>query len=212
MKNSVKKIYDELFVNYPRLSVCSESIASAFMIMADTYRNGGKILVCGNGGSAADSEHIVGELMKGFMLKRKLTAEQKAAFENVGAGDVADGLQGALPAISLVSHTALATAFLNDCDPRLVFAQQVFGYMNKADTLIALSTSGNSANVVKAAQTAAALGGKSVSITGESGGKLGTLCDSAIKLPSKITPEIQELTLPVYHALCAMLEAEFFED
>lgn len=210
MKDSVKKIYDELFFNYPSLGVCAESIASAFEIMKNTYSFGGKILVCGNGGSAADSEHIVGELMKGFMLKRKLTAEQKAAFEKVGAGDVADGLQGALPAISLVSHTALATAFLNDCDPELVFAQQVFGYMGKNDTLIALSTSGNSANVVKAVQTASALGGKSVSITGEGGGRLGTLCDAAIRLPSKITPQIQELTLPVYHALCAMLEAEFF--
>ncbi len=212
MKDSVKKIYDELFLNYPSLGVCAESVASAFEIMKNTYSHGGKILVCGNGGSAADSEHIVGELMKGFMLKRKLTAEQKAAFEIVGAGDVADGLQGALPAISLVSHTALATAFLNDCDPELVFAQQVFGYMGENDTLIALSTSGNSANVVKAVQTAAALGGKSVSVTGEGGGRLGALCDAAIRLPSKSTPQIQELTLPVYHALCAMLEAEFFAE
>lgn len=208
MKNNVEKIYNDLFIRYPELSCVKGDVEAVFEIIKETYINKGKLLVCGNGGSAADSAHIVGELMKGFMLSRNLPENEKAKFENK---EIANGLQGALPAISLVGESALMTAFCNDCNPDLVFAQQVYGLMNENDTLLCLSTSGNSKNVVAAAETAKVKGGKVVSIVGEKGGKLFELSNATIKLPSQITPEIQEYTLPVYHTICAMLESEFFE-
>ncbi len=207
MKNSVKKIYNDLFERYPALSCVKEDMVAVYEIIKETYINKGKLLVCGNGGSATDSAHIVGELMKGFMLSRMLPENEKEKFNNK---EIANGLQGALPAISLVSETALMTAFCNDCSPDLVFAQQVYGLMNENDTLLCLSTSGNSKNVVAAAETAKVKGGKVVSIVGEKGGKLFEFSDATIKLPSQITPEIQEYTLPVYHTICAMLEEDFF--
>ena len=207
MKSNVEKIYNDLFKRYPELSCVKEEIELVFEIIEETYIKNGKLLVCGNGGSAADSAHIVGELMKGFMLSRQLPENEKEKFKNK---EIADGLQGALPAISLVGEAALMTAFCNDCNPDLVFAQQVYGLMNENDTLLCLSTSGNSKNVVAAAETARVKGGKIVSIVGEKGGKLSELSDATIKLPSQITPEIQEYTLPVYHTICAMLEENFF--
>lgn len=207
MKNSVEKIYNDLFERYPALSCVKEDVEAVFEIIKETYINKGKLLVCGNGGSASDSTHIVGELMKGFMLSRQLPETEKAKFKNK---EIADGLQGALPAISLVGESALITAFCNDCSPELVFAQQVYGLMSENDTLLCLSTSGNSKNVVSAAETARAKGGKVVSIVGGKGGNLSELSDATIKLPSQITPEIQEYTLPVYHTICAMLEENFF--
>lgn len=208
MKNNVEKIYNDLFIRYPELSCVKEDVVDVFEIIKETYINKGKLLVCGNGGSASDSTHIVGELMKGFMLSRQLPEIEKEKFHNK---EIADGLQGALPAVSLVGESALMTAFCNDCSPELVFAQQVYGLMNENDTLLCLSTSGNSKNVVAAAETAKVKGGKVVSIAGEKGGKLYELSDATIKLPSLITPIIQEYTLPVYHTICAMLESEFFE-
>lgn len=213
MKQSVEKIFNTFFEDYPALSVCKNDVKSVYEILENTYKNNGKILVCGNGGSAADCEHIVGELMKGFKLQRPLENGDVAPFLQYDGGEkIACGLQKGLPAISLVSHTGLMTAFLNDCDPGLVFAQQVYGYMNECDTLVALSTSGNSENVVNAVITAKAKNGKTVAVTGETGGKLLSLCDAIIKLPSADTAGIQEYTLPVYHTLCAMLEEEFFGD
>lgn len=207
MKNNVEKIYNDLFNRYPALSCVKADVESVFNIIKETYIKKGKLLVCGNGGSAADSAHIVGELMKGFMLSRNLSENEKAKFQNK---EIANGLQGALPAISLVGESALMTAFCNDCNPALVFAQQVYGLMNENDTLLCLSTSGNSKNVVAAAETAKVKGGMVVSIVGEKGGKLSEISDATIKLPSTITPEIQEYTLPVYHTICAMLEENFF--
>jgi len=207
MKDNVKKIYLDLFRRYPELVCEKDEISYAYEWLKETYINKGKILVCGNGGSAADSAHIVGELMKGFMLKRELPESEKAKFQNK---ELADGLQGALPAISLVSEAALMTAFCNDCSPDLVFAQQVFGLMNENDTLICISTSGNSQNVLAAAETARVKGGKVISIAGQSGGRLAKLSDAIIRVPSTVTHEIQEYTLPVYHTLCAMLEENFF--
>ncbi len=207
MKSNVEKIYNDLFERYQTLSCVKEEIEAVFEIIKETYIKKGKLLVCGNGGSASDSTHIVGELMKGFMLSRQLPESEKARFQNK---EIADGLQGALPAISLVGEAALMTAFCNDCNPDLVFAQQVYGLINENDTLLCLSTSGNSKNVVAAAETAVVKGGRVVSIVGEKGGKLFELSDATIKLPSQITPEIQEYTLPVYHTICAMLESEFF--
>lgn len=210
MKESIEKIYNDLFLRYPFLECAKEDVAAAFCCLCDTYSEKGKLLVCGNGGSASDSAHIVGELMKGFKLPRKLSHIEKKRFAKVGAESIAEGLQGALPAISLVGESSLMTAFLNDCSPDLVFAQQVYGLMNKGDTLLCLSTSGNSLNVVNASYTALAKGGKVISIVGETGGKLSEISSVTIKLPSKETYVIQEYTLPVYHALCAMLEEMYF--
>lgn len=208
MKDSVYEIYSTLIKRYPALLEQKDEISYAYEHLKVTYEKKGKLLVCGNGGSAADSAHIVGELMKSFMLKRPLSDAEKERFQDKS---LAEGLQGALPAISLVGEGALMTAFCNDCNPELVFAQQVYGLMNENDVLLCLSTSGSSKNVVAAAQTAKAKGGRVVSIVGENGGVLSKISDAAIRLPSTITPVIQEYTLPVYHALCAMLEAEFFE-
>ncbi len=211
MKKSTEKFLTELIKKYPSLVVCERDIKTAYDILFDCYCNSRKVLVCGNGGSAADCEHIVGELMKGFHLPRKLTDKDKNAFTQFPDGEkIAEGLQKGLSAISLVSHTGLMTAFLNDCDPELLFAQQVYGYMNEGDVLIGLSTSGNSKNVVNACITAKALKGKTIAITGEKDSKLSEISDVTIKLPSEDTAEIQEYTLPVYHCICAMLEEEFF--
>lgn len=211
MKESVRKIFDYLFFEYPALEQCREDIEKAYCLLRSTYDNGGKVLVCGNGGSAADCEHIVGELMKGFRLQRKLSEDETKAFAIYERGEeIANSLQKGLPAISLVSHIGLMTAFLNDCDEKSLFAQQVYGYMNEGDSLIALSTSGNSENVRRAAVTAKVRGGKVIAFTGEKGGELLNISDAIVRLPSTDTAKIQEYTLPVYHCLCAMLEDEFF--
>ena len=203
----------ELLKRYPALHACKNDIELAFTMLADTYQNGGKLLVCGNGGSASDSEHIVGELMKGFLLKRKIpdTIRKKimeASPEN--GAFIGSNLQGALPAISLVSHTSLTSSFANDIEPSLVFAQQVFGYGKACDTFLGLSTSGSSKNIVYAAEVARALGLKTIAMTGQSGGQLINICECVIRVPSDKTPEIQELHLPVYHYLCSELESIFF--
>lgn len=206
------KILDTLFETYPILKGCEKDIKAALDMIIDCYKNGRKILVCGNGGSAADSEHIVGELMKGFNLKRPMPEELKKKFAEIENGEkIASTLQMPLRAISLASHTGLMTAFANDCDADMIFAQQVLGFGDEKDILIALSTSGNSKNVVYSAETAKVLGLEVLAITGGNDSKLSAISDVTVKLP-KYTPfEVQELTLPVYHALCAATEAEFFE-
>lgn len=205
-------IFDTLFDTYPILENNKTEIEAANKLLVDCYKNGKKVLVCGNGGSAADSEHIVGELMKGFNLKRPLPEEIRQKFTNFEDGAyIAETLQMPLRAVSLVSHTGLMTAFSNDCDADLIFAQQVLGFGDENDVLIALSTSGNSKNVVFAAETAKALGLKVLSITGGKESRLSALSDVTVKLPKHTPFEVQELTLPVYHALCASVEAEFFE-
>ena len=170
-------------------------------------------MTCGNGGSAADAEHITGELMKGFKLKRLLTDEQRnaliSAFPTDGAY-LADHLQQAVPAISLVSQSSLSSAFINDVAPDMVFAQQVLGYGNAGDVLLGISTSGNSKNVVNACKVARAFGIGTIGMTGEHGGKLMEICDITIRVPACETFRVQEYHLPVYHALCAMIEKELF--
>lgn len=211
MKTTTKLIFEELFDSYICLKVCEKSIFNAYNILLNCFKTGGKVLVCGNGGSAADCEHIVGELMKGFNKKRELSEDLKEKINCFENGEfISDNLQRALPAISLVSQTGLMTAFINDVKSELVFAQQVLGYLKENDVLISLSTSGNSPNVVNAAVTAKALGGSVISVTGEFGGRLKSVSDECICLPSDKTYKIQELTLPVYHAICAMLENEMF--
>ena len=197
---------ERLLKRYPELEGCREVILEAYQIMEKAYRNGGKLLICGNGGSAADSDHIVGELMKGFKKQRPVPAEMRAKL-----GDLADHLQGALPAISLAGHAALSTAFLNDVAPDMVFAQQVYGYGNENDVLLAITTSGNSGNVLNAVSVAKAKNLKTIGLTGPKGGKLKEEADVCICVPGECTADIQEHHLPVYHALCAMLEDAFFE-
>jgi phosphoheptose isomerase len=198
---------------YPELGVCIPAIGDAFTLLRRCFQGGGKLLVCGNGGSAADSEHIVGELMKGFQRRRPIpeTARQQllAAFPTDGAM-LAESLQGALPAVSLVSQTALISAYANDVTPDMIFAQQVYGYGRPGDILLAISTSGNAVNVLRAVQVARALGLRTIGLTGRSGGGLPTLCDVVISVPYDSVIEIQERHLPVYHALCLLLEETFF--
>ncbi|MFC5404780.1 D-sedoheptulose-7-phosphate isomerase [Cohnella soli] len=207
-------IFEDLYAKYPELApVCAAEIGQAFAILRDCYRSGGKLLICGNGGSAADCEHIVGELMKGFMLKRPVPQSFRAKLTEVDAATatyISEHLQGGLPAISLVSHTALSSAFANDNSADLVFAQQVYGYGKPGDVLLGISTSGNSANVLHALRVAGALGMRTIGLTGRSGGQMKALCDAAICVPFDRTPDIQERHLPIYHALCIRIEEEFF--
>lgn len=210
MKSS---ILDDLISRYNSLSSVKNEIFKAFEITKDSFKNGGTLFLCGNGGSAADAEHMAGELLKEFKIKRGLdkdfTEKLSAKFGNEGL-EIGNKLQKGLPTISLTSHLAFSTAFLNDVDPSLVFAQQLYVLGKKDDVLIAFSTSGNSKNVVKSIQIAAAKGIKSIVLTGIGGGKCAEIADCTIKVPEKETYKIQELHLPIYHALCLMLEEEFY--
>lgn len=202
-----------LIERYPKLAVCKEDIKKAYEILEAAYSNGRKLLVCGNGGSASDSEHIVGELMKEFKLKRKVYSDHAVALKSIDPelGQVlADNLQGALPAISLTGHSSLQTAYMNDAVPKLVFAQQVNGYGKEGDVLLGISTSGNSKNVLYAAVNAKAKGLKVIGLTGAKENKLMKFADVCIRVPETETYKIQELHLPVYHCLCLMLEEKFF--
>lgn len=204
---SEKRFFDELLKRYPSLEMCAEDIYKSFEIMAECLENGGKILCCGNGGSAADCDHFAGELLKGFLKKRPLPDAEKAKF---GDGFIADNLQKGLPVISLCAHSALMTAFSNDAVPSLVFAQQVYAYAESGDVLLCFSTSGNSENIVYAAETAIAADMKVISVTGEKESTLSRFSDVCINLPETETFKVQELTLPVYHCLAAMIEDRFF--
>lgn len=213
MKKNVESKLDLLIERYPALSVCRDSIISAYEIIAECYSNGGKLLIAGNGGSAADSEHITGELMKGFCNPRKPSKEYaeklKAVNEELGAV-LAENLQGALPTIALGGHLALSTAYMNDCEPLLCFAQQINGYGKAADVFLGISTSGNSKNVLYATTVAKAKEMKVIGLTGQKNSKLAGMSDVCIQVPQTETYMIQEYHLPVYHCLCLMLEEEFF--
>ena len=213
LKENIKKHIDLLCERYPALKIVEDDIARAYQILEDSYKNGGKLLVAGNGGSAADAEHIVGELMKGFKLPRKPQSDfaDKLIQTNTELGAVlAENLQGALPAIALDGHPALSTAYMNDCEPLLCFAQQVNGYGKTGDVFLGISTSGNSKKVLYAATTAHAKGMKVIGLTGAKSSKLEQMSDVCIKVPQLETYMIQEFHLPVYHCLCLMLEDEFF--
>lgn len=194
---------DNLLERNPALECCVKDINTALELMINTYKTGGKILVCGNGGSAADSEHIVGELMKGFMLKRKVDDERIPE-------KLRNNLQGALPAISLPSQSAILSAFINDVDPEMMYAQLVYGYGNKNDLLICLSTSGNSKNCVNAAEVAKYIGVRVLSLTGQKDSKLSEISNCTVQVPETETFKVQEYHLPVYHYLCAETEKHFF--
>jgi len=196
---------ERLLALYPEIKSCEAKIKSALEAMIDTYECGGKILVCGNGGSAADCEHIVGELMKGFHLRRSVKEERIPE-------DIRSCLQGALPAISLPSQISILSAFSNDADPQMMYAQLVYGYALENDLVIGISTSGNSKNIVNAMTVAKALGIKTIALTGENASKLSQICDITINVPSNETYRVQEYHLPIYHYLCAMVEKHFFAE
>lgn len=213
LDNRLMRHIDLLMERYPSLESAKNDIVAAYLLLEESYKNGGKLLVAGNGGSAADAEHIVGELMKGFKLPRKPEADfaEKLVEENQELGAVlAENLQGALPAIALDGHPALSTAYMNDCEPLLCFAQQVNGYGKSGDVFLGISTSGNSKNVLFAATTAHAKGMKVIGLTGAKDSKLKDMSDVCIKAPQTETYMIQELHLPIYHCLCLMLEDRFF--
>ncbi|WP_337470063.1 SIS domain-containing protein [Acidaminococcus fermentans] len=204
-----QKILDDLILRYPVLAACKKDIAEAYCMLRDCYQQGGKLLVAGNGGSAADAEHMVGELMKSFRKPRPLPAsiqQNLAATDPVLGIYLAKTLEQPLPAIALVCHEALSTAFLNDKDGKAVFAQQLLGYGKKGDVFLGISTSGNSANVIYAAVVARAIEIPVIELTGNNGGKLDSFANVSIHVPEKETFKIQELHLPVYHCLCMMLE------
>ncbi|MBQ9975590.1 MAG: SIS domain-containing protein [Clostridia bacterium] len=206
---------NELIKRYPMLDACREDIEKTLEAIISCYERGGKLLLCGNGGSAADCDHIVGELMKGFLKKRPLSDEKKAEMTTLSPSldtELLARLQSGLPAVSLPSLSILNSAFCNDVDPSLIYAQSVLGLGKKGDLLIAISTSGNAENVAAAVKVARGIGMTTVGLTGESGGKLRALADICICAPEKETFKIQELHLPIYHLLCAAVENHFFAE
>ncbi len=209
----MREFINELVTRYPILKGSIKDLQRAYAVLEKCYSNQGKLLIAGNGGSASDAEHIVGELMKGFCLERSLSGELVEKLERVDprmGKELSGKLQGALPAISLVNHSGLNSAFLNDVEGSMCFAQQIIGYGNKDDVFLGISTSGNSQNIIYAAIAARAKGLKVVGLTGQGGGKLAELCDAIIAVDEKETYKVQELHLPVYHCLCLMLEKRFF--
>jgi len=215
MKERTIHIVQQFLVRHPELSVVESPLLKASGRLIACFTSGGKLLVCGNGGSAADAEHIVGELMKGFLLQRPVPEEHRNQFA-AALGEEGEtlvrNLQGALPAISLVSQTSLASAIANDTSAEMIYAQQVYGYGKPGDALIGISTSGNAGNVIKAFQAGRALGMQTISFTGETGGRLSEISDISIRVPSDSTPEIQEFHVQVYHLLCSMIESEYFDE
>ena len=194
---------NNLLSRYPKLEVCKEDIVRAEIAIINCYESGGKLLLCGNGGSSADCDHIVGELMKGFLLSRKVEDLRLPAH-------IRSKLQASLPAISLSSQTAALTAFINDVDPSMVYAQLLYGYAKPNDLFIGISTSGNSVNVVNAALVARSIGIATVALTGEGSSALSEICDITVCAPERETYKVQELHLPIYHYLCASVEDHFF--
>ncbi len=212
MKETTREILKELIKRYPQLYNVKNDIEKAYIILEEAYRNNKKVLICGNGGSASDSEHIVGELLKSFKKKRAIKQEVYDKLDEYGVdgAKLKNTLEGCLRAISLTSHLSLSTAFSNDREPSVVFAQQLYGLADKGDVLIAISTSGNSENCVLATTLANVMGMKTIALTGAKESRLSKLSDITIKAPEIETYKVQELHLPIYHALCAMLEEEFF--
>lgn len=214
-EKGVQELQNELFERYPELDVCKADFIKAYEAIKNSYSNGGKVLVAGNGGSSSDSEHIVGELMKSFLFNRKIENElenQLMQLYGEEGCDLASKLEGALAAIPLTSMPALTSAYANDVDAAVAFAQMVNGYGVEKDIFLGISTSGNSRNVIYALMTAKAKGMTTIALTGRNGGKCKTYADITICVPSEETFKIQEYHLPLYHVLCAMLEAYFFEE
>ena len=213
MEARLIKHVDLLVNRYPCLKSCQENVIAAYDIMEQAYESDHKLLAAGNGGSAADSEHIAGELMKRFKTPRPIDsslAHKLEEIDKVRGPQLAKNLERSLMAIPLVAHEALSTAYINDVDGYGVFAQQLLGFERPGDVFLGISTSGNSANIMNAAVVARALGIKVIGLTGRDGGELGKFADVSIRVPEDETYMIQELHLPVYHCLCLMLEDRFF--
>ena len=213
LEKRLEKHVDFLIERYPVLEKCREDIINAYLVMEECYLHDGKLMIAGNGGSAADSEHIAGELMKRFKIARTVPAEfaeKLKSVDPVRGKNLAENLERGLMAIPLVAHEALTTAYINDVDGLGVFAQQLYGFGRKGDVFLGISTSGNSRNVMSATVVARALGIKVIGLTGEKGGELAEVADVAVRVPSSETYMIQELHLPVYHCWCLMLEDKFF--
>lgn len=209
----LQKHIDCLIERYPMLSSIKKEIIDAYFIMEETYQKDGKLMVAGNGGSAADSEHIAGELMKRFKTPRPVSKEFAQKLRQVDpmrGAHLADNLERSLMAIPLVAHEALTTAYINDVDGYGVFAQQLFGFGRSGDVFLGISTSGNSQNIMSATVVARALGIKVIGLTGQQGGELAEVADVCVRVPEKETYMIQELHLPIYHCWCLMLEEKFF--
>ena len=213
MKKIVKNELEELIRRYPQLAVCKKDIEKAYLLLQKTYDKNGKLLIAGNGGSAADSEHIVGELMKRFKITRPINkelADQLMKIDPERGERLVKNLEMPLRAVPLTSHIAITTAYMNDADATGVFAQQMLGFGNEGDVFLAISTSGNSENIISACVVAKAMNIKIIGLTGEKESKLSKYSDICIKVPETETYKIQELHLPVYHALCLMLESNYF--
>ena len=213
MEERINAHLDELMIRYPQLECCREDIEKAYLILEECYSTDHKLLIAGNGGSAADSEHIAGELMKRFRITRPCPsdfADRLCSIDSVRGENLAKSLERGLMAIPLVAHEALTTAYINDVDGLGVFAQQLYGFGRTGDVFLGISTSGNSKNVMSATIVASALGIKVIGLTGKSGGEVATVSDVAIRVQDTETYKIQELHLPVYHCLCLMLEDRFF--
>lgn len=213
MKEMAEACLDELMESHPDLAGIRGDIQKAYQSMCECFLKGNQLFICGNGGSASDSLHIVGELMKEFAIKRPIDGETANELRRMYPGEAnkfIENLQGALPAYALVGNVSLSTAYANDVSSEYDFAQQIYGYAKKGDILFALSTSGNAKNVVAAAKIAKCRGIRTIALTGQDGGELRNICDTVIAVPERETYKIQELHLPVYHTLCRMIELRFF--
>ena len=213
MKQKLMKHIETLITRYPQLDVCKNDIIAAYELLEECYKGDYKLLIAGNGGSAADSEHIAGELMKKFEIPRPVSSDFASLLCEIDSErgpELANNLERGLMAIPLVTHEALTTAYINDVDGLGVFAQQLYGFGRPGDVFLGISTSGNSKNVILATVVARALNIKVIGLTGQSGGELAKVADVTIKVPETRTYKIQELHLPVYHCLCLMLEERFF--
>ena len=213
MEHEQKKYIDLLMQRYPALEVCKKSIIEGYQLIESSYSHDGKLLIAGNGGSASDSEHIAGELMKRFNRPRPIPTEfanKLKQIDPVRGEQLSNNLERGLMAIPLVAHEALTTAYINDVDGNGVFAQQLYGYGRRGDVFLGISTSGNSKNVISATVVARALGIKVIALTGNTGGELAKIADVAVIVPEKDTYMIQELHIPIYHCWCLMLEEYFF--
>ena len=214
MKEIVKKQLNDLIKRYPSLQVCKKDIEKAYLLLEKTYDNNKKLLIAGNGGSAADSEHMAGELMKRFKINRKIDrklAEKLKKIDKQRGTRLSKNLEMPLRAVPLTSHIAITTAYMNDADATGVFAQQMLGFGDKGDVFLAISTSGNSENIISACVVAKALGIKIIGLTGQKDSLLSGYADVCIRVPETETYKIQELHLPVYHCLCLMLESNYFK-
>lgn len=213
LETRLKRHIDLLIERFPKLNTIQQDIVNAYYIMEECYEHDGKLLIAGNGGSAADSEHMAGELMKRFRTPRPVTSEMAGrliSVDPIRGKELSKNLERGLMAIPLVAHEALSTAYINDVDGLGVFAQQLFGFGRPGDVFLGISTSGNSKNVMSATVVARAMGIKVIGLTGKNGGELATVSDVAVKVPENETYMIQELHLPIYHCWCLMLEDRFF--